>query len=249
MKSSFSSFIARSQQRVSRQLLKRLERTLLLCGLLLLVLFAGERIGRSVLIRAELERFGEIDSTQPIQSSGTLSLASGSPSNLKWWSRSAIAKYRRSLTKHIDPPMAVLRIPKVRLEAPIFEGTNALVLDRGLGHISATVVPGADGNIGIAGHRDSFFRTLKYIGVGDVIEVVMHRRTDAYVVDRTFRVNPQDLWVLEPRSVASITLVTCYPFYGIGKAAQRYIVQASFATSIANAPNGEPGDVELVNSN
>src|ERR1043166_9320826 len=79
-------------------------------------------------------------------------------------SQKRIAAYEQTLTEHTDPPLAVLRIPNVSLEVPVLEGTDDLILNRGVGHIAGTVQPGEDGNIGIAGHRDGFFRVLKDVG-------------------------------------------------------------------------------------
>jgi sortase A len=86
--------------------------------------------------------------------------------------------------------------------------------------------------VAIAGHRDGFFRGLKDVAVGDKIELVTLQTTDTYVIDNITIVDPSDVSVLRPRSRSSLTLITCYPFYFIGSAPQRYIVQAS----IVNAP-------------
>ena len=120
----------------------------------------------------------------------------------------------------------MLRIPKVRLEVPVLPGTDDLTLDRGVGHIEYTVQPGTDGNSGIAGHRDSFFRGLKDIAIGDLIELDTKQGTDVYRVERTWIVNPEDVSVLDPTPMRALTLVTCYPFYYVGSAPQRFIVRA-----------------------
>lgn len=83
----------------------------------------------------------------------------------------------------------------------------------------------------IAGHRDGFFRGLKDVAVGDKIELVTLLGTETFIIDRITIVEPTDVWVLRPRSRSSLTLITCYPFYFIGSAPQRYIVQASIAGS------------------
>jgi sortase A len=102
-----------------------------------------------------------------------------------------------------------------------------LILNRGVGRIPGTSFPGHDGNIGIAGHRDGFFRTLKDIRTGDSIELVTVSGTDIYIVDRIRITGPADVSVLLPRPKPSLTLVTCYPFYFVGPAPNRYIVEAS----------------------
>lgn len=123
--------------------------------------------------------------------------------------------------------LAVLQIPRLGVEVPVFEGTDDLTLNHGVGRIAGTALPGEPGNVGLAGHRDSFFRPLKNIRVGDAIQVETPGKTDSYVVERIDIVTPDDVEVLQPRSVPSLTLVTCYPFYYIGSAPQRYIVTAS----------------------
>jgi sortase A len=122
--------------------------------------------------------------------------------------------------------MAVLRIPSLKLEVPILEGTDDATLDRGVGHIAGTALPGVAGNLGIAGHRDGFFRVLKDITAGDTIEVETLAGTKRYVVESLFLVYPKDIWVLEPAQTSQVTLVTCFPFYFQGSAPQRFIVRA-----------------------
>jgi sortase A len=153
------------------------------------------------------------------------------------WSPKRIEAYEQSLMEHFDPPLAILRIAKVNLEAPVLEGTDDLTLNRGVGHIAGTGRPGQEGNIGIAGHRDGFFRVLKDIGPGDTIELMTASRTDVYTVDQVVLVSPSDVSVLQARPGRSLTLVTCYPFYFVGSAPQRYIVQAS----VRNSDDADPG--------
>jgi len=82
------------------------------------------------------------------------------------------------------------------------------------------------GNLGIAGHRDSFFRGLKDIAAGDLIELATPHETTVYRIERTSVVAPEDVYVLDPTSTRVLTLVTCYPFYFVGPAPQRFIVRA-----------------------
>jgi sortase A len=131
----------------------------------------------------------------------------------------------------IDPapaPLAVLRIPKIRLEVAVLPGTDDRTLDRAVGYIDGTAAPGADGNVGLAGHRDGFFRGLKDIAVGDVIEIETAGRKDLYRIERTWVVTPDDVSVLDPTPTRTLTLVTCYPFYFIGSAPLRFIVRAVY---------------------
>ena len=135
--------------------------------------------------------------------------------------------YKQSLLSWRAPPMAVLRIEKVALRVPVFEGTSDPVLNRGAGWIAGTARPGETGNVGIAGHRDGFFRSLKDVIVGDRIEVAVDNRMLAFAVDEITIVNRKTSHVLNPGPRSSVTLVTCYPFYFVGSAPQRYIVHAS----------------------
>jgi sortase A len=142
------------------------------------------------------------------------------------WSDSRIRHYRQSLGRDAGPAIGVLRIAKIGLEVPILEGTDELTLDRGVGHIVDTDAPGGSGNVGIAGHRDGFFRGLKDVGVGDVIELRASSGVLTYVVAEVRIVDPNDVSVLGPTTEPSITLVTCYPFYFVGAAPRRYVVRA-----------------------
>jgi sortase A len=88
-------------------------------------------------------------------------------------------------------------------------------------------MPGTPGNSGLAGHRDGFFRGLKDVTLGDTIELETLQGTQTYRIERTWIVNPSDVWVLDPTPEQSITLVSCYPFYFVGSAPQRFIVRAA----------------------
>ncbi len=130
---------------------------------------------------------------------------------------------------NVPPPLGVLDIPSLQLQVPILEGTDDLTLDRGVGHITGTAWLSDGGNIGIAGHRDGFFRALKDIHVGDTIDLHSQQGNTHYLVDEIQIVSPDDVSVLEPRAKSSLTLVTCYPFYFVGSAPLRYIVHATAA--------------------
>jgi sortase A len=109
---------------------------------------------------------------------------------------------------------------------PVFEGTDELQLNRGVGWIAGTARPGQDGNIGIAGHRDGFFRALKDVKTGDKLDISTLHGLRRYAVDEIEIVTPDNVGVLQRRAAPSVTLVTCYPFYFIGDAPQRWIVHA-----------------------
>jgi sortase A len=124
-------------------------------------------------------------------------------------------------------PVAVLRIAKVGLEVPVYSDLSELNLNRGAGWIGGTAAPNSGGNMAIAAHRDQYFRPLKDIQVGDTMELESLSGHGEYRVSRIVIVDPDDVTVLDDTAVPTITLVTCYPFYFIGNAPQRYIVQAT----------------------
>ena len=130
---------------------------------------------------------------------------------------------------------------KIRLDVPVFDGTNDLTLNHAVGRIAGTARPGERGNIGIAGHRDGFFRGLKDIVLGDTSELKTSKGVDLYAVERVSIVSPTDVTALRPRSVPSLTLVTCYPFDFIGTAPKRYIVTTSLIRETGEAGSLTPG--------
>ena len=159
------------------------------------------------------------------------------------WSPKRVASYRES-TRAAGAPLAVLRIPAVKLAVPVFDGTSEQNLNRGAGRIAGTARIGEPGNLGIAAHRDGFFRVLKDVQIGDVLLLEHLGATDAYRIVSTVIVDPSDVSVLEPTATHSVTLVTCFPFYYVGSAPQRFIVHAQ-RVSTKKTPAGEkPAGVE-----
>ena len=128
-----------------------------------------------------------------------------------------------------------LEIPTLGVSTIVREGEDARTLQLAVGHIAGTALPGSSGNMGLAGHRDTFFRRLREIDVGDVIRLVAVEGTFTYVVESTQIVDPGDLWVLDPTPEPSLTLVTCYPFTYIGTAPERFIVKARLVPGPAKA--------------
>jgi len=129
-----------------------------------------------------------------------------------------------------EVPLAILRIPKIYLQVPVLGGTDEVTLNRGVGQIAGTAAPGEKGNIGIAGHRDGFFRNLKDVSRGDLIELQTTRSYAIYVVNRILITGPDDASALRSSDEQLLTLVTCYPFHFIGPAPRRFVVQASTAS-------------------
>lgn len=142
------------------------------------------------------------------------------------WAEGRIQEYEESLHADLGTPQAVFRIPKLKLEVAVLEGTSDLVLNRGVGRIEGTARIGEGGNLGLAGHRDGFFRGLKDLQAGDTMELETLSGTHTYEIDNISIVQPEDVYVLAPSESSRMTLVTCYPFYFVGKAPLRYIVHA-----------------------
>ena len=131
--------------------------------------------------------------------------------------------------------LARLEMPTLQLEATVLEGSDDATLNRGAGHIEDTAFPdntdATGGNIGIAGHRDTVFRPLRKVHTGDPLTLTTARGTYRYRVVTTTIVGPDDVYVLDPTSRPTVTLVTCYPFEFIGHAPRRFIVQAELEQS------------------
>jgi sortase A len=119
-----------------------------------------------------------------------------------------------------------VEIPKVHLSAVVFQGTTDRILDKGVGHLDGTALPGENGNVVLAAHRDTFFRSLRNIQKGDEITVTTPAGPREYEVDSTEIVDPTDVAVAGPTSAPTLTLITCYPFYFVGHAPKRFIVKA-----------------------
>jgi sortase A len=143
------------------------------------------------------------------------------------WHPNRVRAWRDALKRLSPPPLATLQIRRLGVDVTVLPGTDDWTLNRAVGHIADTALPGSQGNVGVAGHRDGFFRPLKDIAIGDLIEVTTAGRLDRYRVTQTWIVEPRDVWVLDPTGSASLTLVTCYPFYFIGSAPKRFIVRAA----------------------
>jgi len=142
------------------------------------------------------------------------------------WNAQRITDYENSLLVNADPPIGLLTIADINVQMPIYNGSEDLNLDRGVGRIKGMAWLGETGNLGIAGHRDGVFRGLKDIEKGDEIEVLSVYGVEKYEVSSISIVDISDVSVLEPTPVKTLTLVTCYPFYHVGHAPQRYIVTA-----------------------
>ncbi len=221
--------------------LRVLEFVLLTVGLVLCVFACFTYFGGRIYSREAIARFRAQMNPQP--ASMPLDPDSLAPVDFKLWSRTRIEQYKASLAEKFEQPLAVLKVDKIQLQVAVFEGTSDRVLNRGVGTIEGTARIGESGNIGIAGHRDGFFRGLKDVGVGDSIQLENRISTQTYRIDSIKLVNRNDVSVLESRSSPELTLVTCFPFYFVGNAPQRYIVHASLIGEIKTL--NEPAKASL----
>jgi len=136
-----------------------------------------------------------------------------------------------------DALLGRLRIPRLNISAMVREGADGSTLRRAVGHIPGTALPGRDGNVGLAGHRDTFFRALRNIAPNDVIEFETGHGSYQYVVQSTKIVSPRDVGVLAASRGKTMTLVTCYPFYYVGSAPKRFIVRAALVPATSEPEN------------
>jgi sortase A len=141
-------------------------------------------------------------------------------------------RQRSPASANNSPPAAAsgligrIEIPRLGLSAIVIEGISTITLRRAVGHIPGTPLPGQPGNVGISGHRDTFFRPLRNIRRNDIITLTTLLGEYRYRVVSTKVVGPNDVAVLNPGEGEILTLVTCYPFYFVGSAPDRFIVRA-----------------------
>lgn len=136
-----------------------------------------------------------------------------------------LATSNRSATR--GSPLAELRIPRVHLSSIVLHGSDTQTLRRGPGHLEHTPLPGESGNVGIAGHRDTFFRQLRDVKIGDDVFLNTPQGRFHYLITWARVVGAQDVSVLEPTTDDALTLVTCYPFWVLGPAPDRFVVRAT----------------------
>ena len=146
--------------------------------------------------------------------------------DMKLWSGIRVRTYKAALKRPTPPTLAILKIPSIHLEVPVHDGTSDAVLDLAAGRIEHTALPGTPGNVGIAAHRDGYFRALKDIKEGDELVLDTPVATEQYRVEWIRITTPEDVSVIDPTPGRAVTLVGCYPFYHVGAAPQRFIVRA-----------------------
>jgi len=166
----------------------------------------------------------EMDEDAVAQQAIVFDMSSFSPDQ-SLWSDKARVKFEK-VKNDGTVPLAVIKINRLNIEGPIFDGTDKVTLDRGIGLVGGTAMPGEVGNMALSAHRDSFFRPLKDVVVGDRIELRTQNGIQDFEVSKITIVDSQDISVLDPTDTAVLTLITCYPFYYVGYAPDRFIVRA-----------------------
>jgi sortase A len=223
------------RRRLARSL-RSIEMPLIVAGLALLAVYGAARLHGFIGANQALEEFERLDEaarnspsplgSDPPATEVAADLAVAGHPDQTLWGQSRIVAYRTSLTANVGAPLGGMAIPKIDQRVPEFDGTADMTLNRGIGRIEGTAAIGTSGNLGLAGHRDGFFRGLKDIVVGDAIDLRSRNANVRYRVTEILIVEPTDVYVLDPTDDATLTLVTCYPFYFVGSAPQRYIVKA-----------------------
>jgi sortase A len=220
-------------KKIRKSPLRALESGLLATGLILLVSFFVLRGLGDYQARSDIRVFEEAvaaGTTAAAQTSAGGTEYSPEP-DYKLWSSKRIADYHEGNTIRDEAPLAIMSIDTLGLKVPIYNGTDEINLNRGAGRIKGTARIDASGNLGIAGHRDGFFRGLKDIELGDSISMLTYQGSTEFVVSSITIVDPTDVSVLAPTDEATITLVTCYPFYFVGHAPKRYIVRGELVSN------------------
>jgi len=239
--------------------LKKLERLFFIAGLLALGIYGGARIYSTAYQSYAAYSFDRQLSGRPVSILGFLSHVIGIkksesaatapktvdgarllrdmvyapefvPEN-KGFSAGRLRDYRKAPNPASGSVLGRLEIPSLDLSVMMVEGTNGWMLNRAVGHIEGTALPGQNGNVGIAGHRDGFFRPLKDIDRNDTITLTTLYGRFTYQVKAVKVVKPKDVKVLSSTSKPTMTLVTCYPFYYVGDAPDRYVVTAELIKS------------------
>lgn len=215
------------------------EMLLWILGTTLLALYFGNRYWGEHQRREGLASFAEVQQLAPDELLRDAHAGALVPARMQLVSAAAAATATAETTSPAaviagvaqDPGgvIAVLRIPGIALEVPVYQGTTEQVLRRGAGLVEGTAFPGAAGNVGIAAHRDTHFRGLKDVSIGDLLELALPDRVLVYRINALEVVDPGDVHVLDDTGEPMLTLVTCYPFYFVGNAPQRYVVRATVA--------------------
>ncbi|HLR64692.1 MAG TPA: class D sortase [Pseudogracilibacillus sp.] len=123
--------------------------------------------------------------------------------------------------------VGMLTIKKIDARIPIVEGTDEDELAHGVGHYAGTAFPEEDDQVVLSGHRDTVFRRMGELNVGDIITVEMPYGNYDYEIYETFIVDADDRSVIKSTAPDEVlTVTTCYPFNFVGSAPDRYIINA-----------------------
>ena len=201
-----------------------IEATAWSAGVALLLVYASARWHFDRASEDGLEQFATTRQLEQQPERANLAPLNVVAPDMSAWSAGRIAAHQSE--NHSSAPQAVLRIPAIELEVPVFSGVTESNLNRGAAWIEQTAPLGKSGNTGIASHRDGYFRALRGIAVGDRVELQTMLQTLEYAVDDIRIVRPTETHVLAPTNDGRLTLITCYPFYTLGPAPKRFIVRA-----------------------
>jgi sortase A len=191
-----------------------IERSLFTIGLSLLAMYGVIRLEGYLSSQAALGRFATPESSEPVATEvRSLEEESSRPEiGFSSWGGDRVRAHKGSLSNSTGAAIAVVQIPKIHLTVPLLDGTDALTLNHAVGRIAGTAWPGEPGNIGIAGHRDGFFRGLKDIEVGGAIELRTINGIDKYVADKIQIVTPDSL----PETASNSPLLVLLGLIGLG---------------------------------
>jgi sortase A len=165
----------------------------------------------------------------PVLETNSADLPSGIPQRLPQIAAPRVPSARASVNPRAQGQGSLigrLDIPRVGISTVVVEGIGSKDLRHAVGHVPGTALPGQTGNVAIAGHRDTFFRGLREIRAGDTITLTTPRGTYSYGVDSAVVVDPHSVYLLKASSSPELTLITCYPFYYVGPAPDRFVVRA-----------------------
>jgi sortase A len=152
------------------------------------------------------------------------------------------SKFENISSKEPAPPLVEggvigeIQVPRLQLKAIVVQGDSHTILRRAVGHVPETALPGTIGNVVLAGHRDTFFRPLRNIRLGDSITLQTPTGTFQYLVESTEVVPATAVEILNATTGHALTLITCFPFDYIGPAPKRFVVRARELASQSTEP-------------
>jgi sortase A len=197
------------------RLLRALERSLFASGLVCLGVYASACAERSFFQHTQSREFDR----------AIVAAMQTDQHDQAEWSPKRVARFEESRLLEVTT-LGRLDIPTAAVSVMVLDGTDEVALDRAVGRIEGTAEPDEEGNLGIAGHRDGIFRGLRNVEIGDELTLATRGGVGRYRVSELLIVEPEDVHVLDATDHRAITLVTCFPFYFIGSAPQRYVVRA-----------------------